>query len=691
VGCLLALSLLALPALPAGAAPRSNDAGSHGARLEDQDADRVNDVLERKLRAGERGARHAVVVASDGSVSVTDARGAVGAFKVSRRLGIIGGFSARLTASQIRRLAATPGVVRVDHDATVRITMDAARADYGVDAARAAYGLTGAGVNVCILDTGVDADHEQLDSKTVVWQDFVGTEALPVDPHGHGTHVASIAVGDGTGGAQAATFGGVAPAAGLWAGRVLDETGNGEDSGIIDAIEWCAASPDVDIISMSLGSLLPSDGTDVLSMAANAAVADGKIVVVAAGNSGDGDDTISSPGAASDVVTVGAVSDRSAPGATNHDEGVFLAYFSSRGGETFSGDQKPDIVAPGVTIRAAQAGTATGYVTNSGTSMATPFAAGSLALALQAEPTLTPAAALAALGSTAEDFGPVGKDPDWGAGLIDVLGLTADVQGLSAEHAFPQHVHVSGVVPNSGQFTYDFDLGPEALDVPIAATIVIDGEATCVLDLPPFGCLAYEFSPDLDAELIDPNGLELAISTCAAGTECAIGRQETLHAMPTVAGTYQVRIYPFLGEPTNGLGGAFGMDLSTGPVDDGTPPPPPPPPPPPSTHVRDLDDTSVPLTAKKWRARVAIRVHDGDHEVLAGVVVRGRFGPNGGILTCTTGTGGSCSLQRDLARTRASIVFTVLGLTKSGYAYQSGGNHDPDGDSNGTKITVTRP
>ena len=686
------MSLLALPALPAGAAPRSDDARSGVARrLEDTDADHVDDVLERRLLRADRSARHAVVVASDGSLSVADARRAAGPFTVSRRLRIIGGFSARLTASQIRRLAATPGVLRIDHDSTVRITMDAARADYGVDAARAAYGLTGAGVDVCILDTGVDAAHEQLDSKAVVWQDFVGTEPTPVDPHGHGTHVASIAVGDGTGGAQAATFAGVAPAAGLWAGRVLDETGNGDDSGIIDAIEWCAASPDVDIISMSLGSLEPSDGTDVLSMAANAAVADGKIVVVAAGNSGDAEETISSPGAASDVVTVGAVSDWSAPGATNHDEGVFLAYFSSRGGDMFAADQKPDVVAPGLTIRAARAGTTTGYITNSGTSMATPFAAGSLALALQAEPSLTPAAALAALESTAEDFGPAGKDADWGAGLIDVLALTAQVQGLSAEHAFPKHVHVGGVVPDSGQFTYDFDLGADALDVPIAATIVIDGEAVCSLDLPPFGCLIWDFTPDLDAELLDPNGLELAISTCAAGTECVTGRQETLHALPTVAGTYQVRIYAFDGDPNNGLGGAFGMDLSTGPAGDGTPPPPPPPPPPPSMHVRDLDDISLTLTAKKWRARAAIRVHDGDHAALASVVVRGRFGPNGTILTCTTGTGGSCFLQRDLASTKASIVFTVLGLTKSGYTYQSGGNHDPDGDSTGTKITVTRP
>ncbi len=141
---------------------------------------------------------------------------------MSRRLEIVDGFSARLTAAQIRRLAAEPGVVRIDHDAVIRATMDAARADYGVDAARADLGVTGAGVTVCILDTGADPHHEQLDSKSIVWHDFVGSSTTPFDDHGHGTHVASIAVGDGVGGPSAARFGGVAPAADLWVGKVLN-------------------------------------------------------------------------------------------------------------------------------------------------------------------------------------------------------------------------------------------------------------------------------------------------------------------------------------------------------------------------------------------------------------------------------------------------------------------------------------
>jgi serine protease AprX len=173
------------------------------------------------------------------------------------------------------------------------------------------------------------------------------------------------------------------------------------------------------------------------------------------------------------------------------------------------------------------------------------------------------------------------------------------------------------------------------------------------------------------------------------GSECgAIGRQETLHAMPTVAGTYRIRVYAYLGAPNNGLGGGFGLDLSTGPA--GGAPPPPPPPPPPSMHVGDLDRSPISLSATRWRARVTIRVHDGDHALLPGVVVRGRFGTSGAI-TCTTGTGGACTLSRDLKKTKASIVFTVLGLTKTSYVYVPASNHDPDGDSNGTQISVTRP
>lgn len=86
--------------------------------------------------------------------------------------------------------------------------------------------------------------------------------------------------------------------------------------------------------------------------------------------------------------------------------------------------------------------------------MATPFAAGSVALALQAAPAWSSDEVQAAMEATAEDFGPPGKDAEWGAGLIDVLALTAQANGQTGETRFPAHVHVSGVVPDGGDWTH---------------------------------------------------------------------------------------------------------------------------------------------------------------------------------------------------------------------------------------------
>jgi serine protease AprX len=653
----------------------------------DRDGDRLDDVLERRLRTAHPGGRQAVVVATDGSVSIAATRRAVGTFPVSRRLAIIRGFSARMTAGQIRALARTPGILRIDHDAIVRVTMDAARADFGVDAARSSFGLTGAGVDVCVLDTGVDPGHEQLDSKSVHWRDLVNGRSTPYDDHGHGTHVASIAVGDGVGGASAARFGGVAPDAGLWAGKVLSAQGSGTESGIVAGIDWCAADPAVDVISMSLGTTLPSDGSDALSLAADNAVAAGKVVVVAAGNSGDAPDSIGAPGAAADAITVGAVADRSAPpDAPNRSNGIYLASFSSRG-PTHPGDTKPDIVAPGVTITAARANTVSDYATFSGTSMATPFAAGSVALALQASPAWSPSQVQAALEATAEDFGPAGKDPDWGAGVIDVRALAAMAAGGTGETTFPTHTYLAGTVPDGGQWTRAFEVATDDLDVPIAATLVIGG--SCRLSFAGFGCLDAEWSPDLDVKLLDPTGAQIAISQCMTGSECGLGRQETVHVMPTVAGTYELRVYAYLGSPNDGLGGDFGVDLSTGPV--GSAPPPPPPPPPPTMHVGDLDPTSVALSSTRWRAKVTIRVHDGAETLLPGVVVTGRWGNQAATVTCTTGATGACTLSRDLKRSQRTVTFRVVTLAEATHTYVAADNHDPDGDSDGSTINVTRP
>jgi len=93
---------------------------------------------------------------------------------------------------------------------------------------------------------------------------------------------------------------------------------------------------------------------------------------------------------------------------------------------------------------------------------------------------------------------------------------------------------------------------------------------------------------------------------------------------------------------------------------------------------------------KRWTATVTIRVHDGDHALLGGVVVTASW--QGGIsATCTTGASGACSVSRQFQNSKTSVSLAVSNLSKAGYTYQPSANHDPDGDSNGTTITVRKP
>ncbi|MDP9302382.1 MAG: S8 family serine peptidase, partial [Actinomycetota bacterium] len=640
VALLVTAGLLAVPiAAPAAASPhRPDHASNHGHALVDRNRDHLSDGLDAKLSRADPAKRFDVVATFADRGSMRGARRDLG--RVDTTFSLIPGFAARLTPGQVRSMAHRPGVLRVEQNFTIRALDDAANRDFGVTAAQNTYSATGAGTEVCVVDTGVDPNHEQLDSKMPIpWVDYINGSSTPYDDYGHGTSVASIAVGDGVGpGPIAGLMKGVAPAADLSAAKVLDATGSGDDSLGILGIQWCANRASVDVISLSLGSDVPSDGLDGLSQAVDAAVLNkGKIVVAAAGNAGDFPGTIASPGSAVQALTVGATADWSAPAsAPYHAEGPYLAPFSSRG-PTLDNRIKPDIVAPGVNIGSAAAGSVSDYVggpQGTGTSFATPFVSGVAALLRQKQPGWTQANVRADIEGTAFDVGPSGKDNEWGAGLLDGYEAVAQAAGGSGQTSFPAYQRLTGSVADFGTTTKTFTLAAGDLGVPIAATITVDGAPYCVLDLGPLGCLLFEWNPDLDASLLDPNGTELDASTCAAGDECGLGRQETLHAMPTVAGTYSIRIEPFPGDPNfptdhDGAGGSFAVDLFHGPG--GTAPPPPPAP---TVHIGDLDDTSA-LLATGWRAQVRILVEDQDRAVVPGAAVTGKW-PNGSTGTCTT-------------------------------------------------------
>ncbi|CAM5396412.1 hypothetical protein SBADM41S_05781 [Streptomyces badius] len=173
-----------------------------------------------------------------------------------------------------------------------------------------AAGFDGKGTKVAVLDTGIDADHPDVKDRLVGARSFVPGEEVD-DKHGHGTHVASTIAGSGAGSDGANK--GVAPAAALLVGKVLSDEGSGADSGIIEAMEWAKAEG-ADIVSMSLGSPVPDDGTDPMSQAVNSLSADGgPLFVIAAGNA-YGAGTIGSPGSAEQALTVAAVDKRDGRG-----------------------------------------------------------------------------------------------------------------------------------------------------------------------------------------------------------------------------------------------------------------------------------------------------------------------------------------------------------------------------------------
>ncbi len=297
------------------------------------------------------------------------------------------------TPEAIYRLESDPDVQCIYEDLPVRALLDYSVSHIGVPAAWE-DGLTGQGIKIAVIDTGIDPLHPDFEGRIVASADYTG-EGVE-DLNGHGTHCASIAAG--TGAKSDGKYRGVAPDASLYIAKSLDAQGNGMMSDVMAGIEW-AVDQGVDVISLSLGTAGPSDGTDALSEMCDAAVDAGVVTCVAAGNDGPGSYTVGAPGAAEKVITVGAASDLDK-----------IAPFSSRG-PTRDGRLKPDVVLPGVDIVAARAsGTAMGqtvdddYTSASGTSMATPHAAGVCALLLESEPDLSPEEVKERLGATAIDI-----------------------------------------------------------------------------------------------------------------------------------------------------------------------------------------------------------------------------------------------------------------------------------------------
>ncbi|WP_406361611.1 S8 family peptidase [Streptomyces sp. NBC_01579] len=293
-------------------------------------------------------------------------------------------------------------------DGRVEATLD--RSTRQVHAPEAwAAGYDGKNTEVAVLDTGVDAEHPDLAHRVTASENFTDSKTTD-DRVGHGTHTASTVGGSGA--VSEGRKKGVAPGTSLLIGKVLNDAGYGQDSWVIAGMQW-AIDQKADVVSMSLGSPATGDCTDPVAQAAKQLAQNTRtLFVVAAGNSGSGTETVSSPGCVPDVLTVGAV-----------DRDDSTAWFSSRGPVAVTHTLKPEIAAPGVDISAANAGGrgVYAYQSMSGTSMATPHVAGAAAVLRQAHPEWAAQQMKAALVSSARTGGKVAGADQTGGGVLDVF------------------------------------------------------------------------------------------------------------------------------------------------------------------------------------------------------------------------------------------------------------------------------
>ena len=370
-----------------------------------------------------------------------------------RKLDLINGLELELPNRVLAQLEARPEIFRVHYDRPVMAHNYRTSITIGANVAQKVIGATGAGVGVAIIDSGIAAWHNDLTKGTSTkaypygnqrvskFVDFVNGQTTPYDDNGHGTHVAGIIAGNGYD--STGQKSGVAPQASLIVLKVLDGQGNGSIGNVIAAMNWIATNAttyNIRVVNLSIGAKIgESYWTDPLTLAAKKLTDKGIVVVTAAGNFGKASDgkqqygSITAPGNAPWVLTVGASSTQGTPSRTDD----ILANYSSAGPTKYDYLAKPDLVAPGTgTVSLAAPGSTlvaqkptalvagtsgpSAYLSLSGTSMASPVVAGTVAAMLQVNPNLTPNMVKAILQYTAQPYNGY-KPLQQGAGFLNAV------------------------------------------------------------------------------------------------------------------------------------------------------------------------------------------------------------------------------------------------------------------------------
>ena len=367
--------------------------------LQSEGATRVVVALKLPYASAAVGARKVQVAQAQNRV--LQALAAPDEFQVTRRYQTVPGLVGVVTPQGLENLRRNPDVQAVALDMPIQALDNESAALIRADHVWNDLGLTGAGINIAVIDTGVDRTHPDLADHIVAQHCFSKGSCPPSgadegedaqDENGHGTHVAGIISSRGT-----ASPRGIAPDAGLVAVRVMDKNASGWNSDMIAGIDWVVANQaqfNIKAINLSLGAGQYADVCDaqdantmLQASALEAARQAGIVTFAASGNEGLTGGMVA-PACISSVVSVGAVYDANL-GAMAWPPCSDASATADRITCFSNSSSTLDLLAPGAVIMSTMLGG--GQVSKSGTSMASPHAAAAAALMLQAYPSLTPA------------------------------------------------------------------------------------------------------------------------------------------------------------------------------------------------------------------------------------------------------------------------------------------------------------
>jgi subtilisin family serine protease len=416
------------------------------------------------------------------------------------------GFAVRMTAARAERLAADPRVAMVAQDGVVTADATQSPATWGLDridqrnlplSNSYTFDTTASNVHAYVIDTGIRATHTDFGGRASIGTDTVGDGRNGVDCNGHGTHVAGTVGG--------ATWG-VAKGVQIVAVRVLNCAGSGTNAGVIAGVDWVTANAiKPAVANMSLGGGIAT----ALDTAVRNSIASGVTYALAAGNS-NANACNSSPSRVTQAVVVGA-STRTDTRASFSNIGTCL-----------------DLFAPGQDITSAWITNDTATNTISGTSMASPHAAGAAALVLAANPTASPAAVESTLIANATPN--VITNP--GTGSPNRLLFTAPGGGTTPP-------------PTGRTFTNAGDVAIPDAGAAVSSPITVSGvTGSAPAALPVAVDIRHTFRGDLVVDLVAPDGTayRLKNSSTTDSADNVVGTFTVNASTEAANGTWQLRV-----------------------------------------------------------------------------------------------------------------------------------------------------